>query len=98
MKFSQASSWKAHGIPFGATVQNLEHRLMLISMIWRFQECHWDRWNRSGTLESIVGDGCSISNSDNEEMASNNNPNDEEIYDGTLKNIYILKQKIHDYF
>ena len=42
----------------------------------------------------------SISKSDNEEMASNNNPipNDEEIYDGTLKNIYIFKQKIHDYF
>ncbi len=40
----------------------------------------------------------SISNSDNEEMASNNNPNDKEIYDGTLKNIHILKQKIHNYF
>ena len=57
MKFSQANSWKAHGVPFGAMVQDLEHRLMLISMIWRFQECHWDRWNRSGTLESISGEG-----------------------------------------
>ena len=61
VKFSQANSWKAHGVPFGAMVQNLEHRLMLISMIWRFQECHWDRWNRSGTLESISGEGCALS-------------------------------------
>ena len=60
VKFSQANSWKAHGVPFGATVQNLEHRIMLISKLWRFQKCHWERWNRPGTLDSIPGEGCLI--------------------------------------
>ena len=55
--FSQANCWKAHGIAFGATGQGLEHKLMLISMIWRFQKCYWECWNRSGTLESFPGDG-----------------------------------------
>ena len=58
--FHQANSWKAHGVPFGAMVQALEHRPMLISMICRFQKCYWERWNSSGTLESIPGDGCAV--------------------------------------
>ena len=56
--FCQANCWKAHGIAFGAMVQDLEHKLMFISMIWRFQICYWERWNLFGTLESISGEGC----------------------------------------
>ena len=56
--FPWANCWNAHRIVFGAMVPSLEHKLMLIFMIWRFQKCYYERWNRSGTLESSPGDGC----------------------------------------
>ena len=36
----QAKCWNTHGIAFGAPLEDLEHSLMLISRIWRFQICY----------------------------------------------------------